>query len=40
MPQVDGMDVLAAKAAFAFAKAYALEHGPIILEMDTYRCVV
>jgi hypothetical protein len=22
----------------AFAKQYALEHGPIILEMDTYRC--
>jgi len=20
-----------------FAKAYALEHGPIIMEMDTYR---
>lgn len=22
----------------AFAKQYALENGPIILEMDTYRC--
>lgn len=31
------MDVLAVKNAVAFAKAYALANGPIVMEMDTYR---
>eukprot|EP00899_Mesostigma_viride_P019844 jgi/Mesvir1/27861/Mv07530-RA.1 len=35
--KVDGMDVLKVKAATVFAKKYALENGPIIMEMDTYR---
>ncbi|BDA45344.1 Pyruvate dehydrogenase E1 component subunit alpha-1, mitochondrial [Coccomyxa sp. Obi] len=35
--KIDGMDALAVKHGVAHAKAYAVEHGPIILEMDTYR---
>ncbi|CAK0786806.1 hypothetical protein CVIRNUC_010020 [Coccomyxa viridis] len=34
---VDGMDALSVKSATAFAKQYALENGPLMMEMDTYR---
>eukprot|EP00884_Botryococcus_braunii_P009082 jgi/Botrbrau1/18175/Bobra.53_1s0043.1 len=34
---VDGMDALAVKAACAFAKKFVLEHGPLVIEFDTYR---
>uniref|UniRef100_A0A6B2L6Z5 Pyruvate dehydrogenase E1 component subunit alpha n=1 Tax=Arcella intermedia TaxID=1963864 RepID=A0A6B2L6Z5_9EUKA len=35
--QFDGMNVLAAKEAGKFAREYALQHGPIVLEAITYR---
>jgi pyruvate dehydrogenase E1 component alpha subunit len=35
--QVDGMDVLAVRAAAGEAVRWAREHGPILLEMKTYR---
>merc|ERR1719476_814204 len=31
------MNVLAVREATRFAKAYVLEHGPLVMEMDTYR---
>ncbi|KAH8237236.1 hypothetical protein KR038_007518, partial [Drosophila bunnanda] len=36
---VDGNQVLAVRTATQFALDYALEHGPIVLEMNTYRYV-
>ncbi|XP_062608866.1 probable pyruvate dehydrogenase E1 component subunit alpha, mitochondrial [Saccostrea cucullata] len=35
--RVDGMDILAVREAFIFAKNYALEHGPILVETMSYR---
>jgi len=35
--KVDGMNALAVREVTRYAKAYVLEHGPIMLEMDTYR---
>ena len=35
--KVDGMNVLAVREAVALAMSYAREHGPIMMEMDTYR---
>lgn len=34
---VNGMDVLAVKEATRFAREYALEQGPIVMEVETYR---
>ena len=34
---VDAMDVLAVRNACEHARAYALEHGPVVMEMETYR---
>jgi pyruvate dehydrogenase E1 component alpha subunit len=38
--RVDGMDALAMKQATIWAKQFVLEKGPLILEADTYRCVL
>lgn len=35
--KVDGMDVLAVKEATTWARNYALQHGPLVIEMKTYR---
>ena len=35
--RVDGMNVLSVREAVRFAKQHALETGPIVLELDTYR---
>ena len=35
--RVDGMNVLCVREAVKAAMAYAREHGPIVMEMDTYR---
>eukprot|EP00183_Erythrolobus_madagascarensis_P000027 CAMPEP_0185847826 /NCGR_PEP_ID=MMETSP1354-20130828/2942_1 /TAXON_ID=708628 /ORGANISM="Erythrolobus madagascarensis, Strain CCMP3276" /LENGTH=405 /DNA_ID=CAMNT_0028548157 /DNA_START=192 /DNA_END=1409 /DNA_ORIENTATION=+ len=35
--KIDGMDVLAVREGMKFAKQVALEHGPIYVEVDTYR---
>jgi len=35
--KVDGMNVLNVREAVRFAKAHALNVGPIVMEMDTYR---
>ncbi|XP_061185888.1 pyruvate dehydrogenase E1 component subunit alpha, somatic form, mitochondrial-like [Saccostrea echinata] len=35
--RVDGMDILAVREAFVFAKRYALENGPILVETMSYR---
>lgn len=34
---VNGMDLLAVRTAVQWARQHALENGPVILEMDTYR---
>jgi pyruvate dehydrogenase E1 component alpha subunit len=34
---VDGMDFVAVKEATTYARDYVLNHGPIVMEMETYR---
>lgn len=34
---IDGMDVLAVKSATQFAIDYVNKHGPLVLEVFTYR---
>lgn len=36
---VDGMDVLAVRNAFEFAVKHAVETGPVVMEVLTYRFV-
>lgn len=35
--RIDGMDVLAVREGFKFARKYAQENGPMYIEVDTYR---
>merc|ERR1712178_281896 len=35
--RVDGMDVLAVREATRFAKEYAINEGPVVMELKTYR---
>merc|ERR1711970_419612 len=35
--RVDGMDVLAVREATKFAKEYAINEGPVVMELKTYR---
>lgn len=35
--KIDGMDVFAVREAVKFCKDYVLKHGPMFLEIDTYR---
>lgn len=36
---IDGMDVLAVRNGFEFAIKYAVETGPMVIEVNTYRLV-
>lgn len=35
--RINGMDVMAVREAFRWARKWVLEHGPLILELQTYR---
>jgi len=35
--RVDGNDFLAVREGFKWAKKFALENGPLVIECDTYR---